>query len=531
MSNTPLLLAIDLGTSGPKVALYTATGELLAGASAPTPLIFLPNGGVEQAPAVWWEAICTATQRVLATVDGAAARVTGIGVTTQWSGTVPLGADGKPVGNAIIWMDARGARHIRQVTGGFPTFAGYGARKLWTWLRKTGGIPGHSGKDSIAHILYLRQEEPDRYAATLKFLEPKDYINYKLTGRMVSTGETMTLHWITDNRTIDHIHYDDELLRLAGLERARLPDELLRSIDVVGTLTPAAAADLGLSTQVKVVAGAPDIHTAAVGSGAVADFAAHCYIGTSAWLSCHVPFKRTDILHNMAALPSALPGRYLLINEHEIAGAALNFLRDRIFFADDALMRNPPPEDVFARLEAAAAAAPPGSNRVLFTPWLNGERSPVDDHTVRGGWHNLSLRTTRHDLVRSVYEGVALNARWLQVYVEKFIRRPLTEVRMVGGGARSDLWCQLHADVLQRPVLQVADPLHVNTRGAAFLAAVGLGYLRLDELAALTPVAHRYEPRPALAALYDELFGEFVAIYRRTHSIYRRLNHGHESEV
>jgi xylulokinase len=134
---------------------------------------------------------------------------------------------------------------------------------------------------------------------------------------------------------------------------------------------------------------------------------------------------------------------------------------------------------------------------VIFTPWLNGERSPVDDHTVRGGWHNLSLRTTRGDLVRSVYEGVALNTRWLQLYVEKFIRRPLEEVRMVGGGARSDLWCQLHADVFQRPVLQIADPLHVNTRGAAFLAAVGLGYLHLEDLAAHTPVAHRYEPRPA----------------------------------
>jgi xylulokinase len=527
----PLLLAIDLGTSGAKVALYSAQGELLAGASAPTPLIFTPDGGVEQSPVAWWEAICTATRRVLGEVTGAAAYVVGIGVTTQWSGTTPIGADGEPVGNAIIWMDARGAPYIRQVTGGFPAFSGYGARKLWTWIRKTGGIPGHSGKDSVAHILYLQHAQPECYARTAKFLEPKDYINFKLTGRIASSVETMTLHWVTDNRAIDAIRYDDELLRLAALDRARLPDDLLRAVDVLGTLTPAAAADLGLSTHVQVVAGAPDIHTAAVGSGAVADFAAHCYIGTSSWLSCHVPFKKTDIVHNMASLPSALPGRYLLINEHETAGAALAFLRDRVFFGDDALMTNPPPADVFARFEALAAATPPGSHRVLFTPWLNGERSPVDDHTVRAGWHNLSLRSTRGDLVRSVYEGVALNTRWLQMYVEKFIRRPLADVRLVGGGARSDLWCQIHADVLQRPVLQVADPLHVNTRGAAFLAMIGLGLLRLEELAAHTPVAHIYEPRPALAALYDELFGEFVALYRQTHAIHRRLNRGHESEA
>lgn len=528
--NSPLLLAIDLGTSGPKVALYTVEGELLAGADAPTPLIFTPHGGVEQSPAAWWEAICTAARRALAQVDGAAARVTGIGVTTQWSGTTPVGADGQPLGNAIIWMDARGARYIRQVTGGFPAISGYGARKLWTWIRKSGGIPAHSGKDPTAHILFLRHEQPERYAAAAKFLEPKDYINYKLTGRIASTGETMTLHWVTDNRAIDAIQYDDELLRLAGLDRAKLPDELLRSVDVLGTLTPAAAADLGLSRQVRVVGGAPDIHATAIGSGAVADYAAHAYLGTSSWLSCHVPFKRTDLMHNMAALPSALPGRYLLINEQEIAGAALNFLRDRVFFDDDALASHPPPDDLFDRLEALAAAAPPASQRVIFTPWLNGERAPIDDHTVRAGWHNLSLRTTRGDLVRSVYEGVALNTRWLQVYVEKFIGRPLEEVRLVGGGARSELWCQLHADILQRPVLQIADPVHVSTRGAAFLAAIGLGYLRLEDLAAHTPVARRYEPRPALAALYDTLFAEFVAIYRKTHPIYRRLNRGHESE-
>jgi len=530
-SNQPLLLAIDLGTSGPKVALFSTQGALLAGAGEPVRLIFQPGGGVEQEPAAWWAAICAATRRVLAAVEDAPTRVVGIGVTTHWSGTVALGADGEPLMNAIMWMDARGARHIRKVTGGAPSFAGYGARKLWTWIRKTGGIPGHSGKDSVAHILYLQKERPDIYERAIKFLEPKDYINYKLTGRIATTGETMTLHWVTDNRVVNNIRYDDELLRLAGLDRSQLPDDLLRSLDVIGEMTPAAASDLGLGRQrVQVVGGAPDLHTAAVGSGATADFKAHCYLGTSSWLNCHVPYKKTDIIHNMASLPSALPGRYLLINEHEIAGAALNFVRDRFFWGNDALMTNPPPVDSYARLEAAAAAAAPGSNRVIFTPWLNGERSPVDDHTLRGGWHNLSLQTTRGDLVRSVYEGVAFNSRWLLVYVEKFIRRQLDDVRLVGGGARANLWCQIHADILQRPVVQMADPLHINTRGAAFLAAVGLGYLDVDALETLTPIARIYEPQPQLAPLYTELFEQFVELYHKTHGIYRRLNRNQESE-
>lgn len=521
----PILLAVDLGTSSCKVALYSTQGALLAGASEPVRLIFQPNGGVEQSPSEWWSAICAATRRVLAAVDGASDRVIGVGVTTHWSGTVALGANGEPLMNAIIWMDARGASHIRAVTGGFPSFAGYGVRKLWSWIRKTGGIPGHSGKDSVAHILFLRNESPDLYRRAAQFLEPKDFINFKLTGRIVTTGETMTLHWVTDNRAIDAIRYDNELLRMAGLDRATLPAAIVRSIDVIGEVTPSAATALGLGRQrIQVVGGAPDLHTAAVGSGAVADYAAHCCLGTSSWLSCHVPYKKTDIIHNMASLPAALPGRYLLINEHEIAGAALNFVRDRFFWGDDALMANPPPADSYDRLEAVASTARHGSGGVIFTPWLNGERSPVDDHTLRAGWHNLSLGTTRADLVRSVYEGVAFNNRWLLLYVEKFIGRQLEHVRLVGGGARSNLWCQIHADVLQRPVVQVDEPLHTNTRGAAFLAAVGLGCLRIEQLEECTPVTRIYEPQPQCASRYTELFEHFVQIYRNTHGIYRRLN-------
>jgi xylulokinase len=289
-------------------------------------------------------------------------------------------------------------------------------------------------------------------------------------------------------------------------------------------LTPAAAEDLGLDTQVEVVAGTPDIHSAALGSGAVADFAAHCYIGTSAWLGCHVPFKKSDLVHNMASLPSAIPGRYLLINEQETAGACLTMLRDRIFYADDALADTPAPPDYFERLEAVAEAAPAGSNRLLFTPWLHGERSPVDDRTLRGGWQNLSVRTTRSDVVRAVYEGVAFNMRWLMESVEGFIKRPLDCIHLVGGGARSALWCRIHADVLNRPILQVAEPIYTNARGAGFLGAIGLGLATVEALNGEAPIAASYEPNPAHRAQYDDLFGEFLGIYHKNHAMYARLN-------
>jgi xylulokinase len=523
----PIILAIDLGTSGPKVALVSTSGVVLRGTSEPVRLHILPQGGVEQDPAEWWNAICTAARRLLAH-NPLAAHVRGIGVTAQWAGTVPVDAQGTPLMRAMIWMDDRGAPYIRRHTGGFPSVQGYGAAKLWTWLRRTGGIPSHSGKDPVAHILYIKHERPDIYRRTYKFLEPKDYINFRLTGRCMATFESITMHWVTDNRDIHNVRYDPELLAMAGLEREKLPD-LCRAVDVLGPLTPAAAEELGLGAAaaqgIEVVAGTPDLHSAAIGSGAVADYAAHCYVGTSSWLGCHVPFKKSDILHNMASLPSALPGRYLLINEQETAGACLMLLRDRILYPRDALDAAPPPEEFFARLEATAAAAPAGSNRLLFTPWLHGERSPVDDRTLRGGWQNISLRTTRADLVRAVYEGVVYNMRWLMQAVEGFTRRPLDCIHLVGGGAQSALWCQIHADILNRPILQAAEPMYTNVQGAGFLVALGLGLTTLATLEAQPPVATVYEPNPEHRAIYDDLFGEFLAIHRQNRAIYARLNH------
>ena len=194
---------------------------------------------------------------------------------------------------------------------------------------------------------------------------------------------------------------------------------------VLGGLAPDAAAELGLLAGTPVVAGTGDLHSAAVGSGAVDDFDAHLYIGTSSWVSCHVPFKKTDALTNIASIPSGIPGRYLVADEHETGGACLTWLRDNVLYPGDALrgraMRAR--RDFFATLNDVAASVPVGAHGVLFTPWLNGERSPVDDHTIRGGFHNLSLSSTRSDMVRAVFDGVALNSAWLLGAVEKFSKR------------------------------------------------------------------------------------------------------------
>ncbi|HEY6780709.1 MAG TPA: FGGY-family carbohydrate kinase, partial [Thermoleophilaceae bacterium] len=398
--------------------------------------------------------------------------------------------------------------------------------------------PSLSGRDPLGHILFLKHERPELYARTAVFLEPVDWLGLKLTGRAAATSASATLHWVTDTRDLSRLDYDEGLLRLAGLERAKLP-ELLPASAPLGKTTVAAAADLGIAADLPVVAGSPDTMSAAVGSGAVDDHAGHLYVGTSSWISCHVPNKRTDPLHSIASLPAALPGRYIVSCEQQTAGASIERLRSALFPTQreragdttsasdaDAAAHATEVEVGYERLEQLAAAAPPGAGGVIFTPWLNGERTPVDDHLVRGGLFNLSLGTSQEQVARAVFEGVALNARWMARYVDRFGKRTLTPLAFIGGGARSALWCQIMADVLGREIHQIADPVLAGVRGAALLAGLSLGELGRDELHGRAQVAAVYRPDPATVATYDELSTAFVSIYKANKGLYARLNRG-----
>jgi xylulokinase len=521
-STSPHVLAVDLGTGGPKVAVLAATGRVISHAFQAVGIDLTDDGGAEQSPQAWWGAIVASARRALADSGVAPWDIVGVGCTSQWSGTVPVDDGGSAIGPAITWMDSRGARAVRETVRGALNVQGYSAPKLARWVRRTGGIPSLSGKDPVGHIHFLRQQRPDVYAAAAVFLEPVDYLNLRLTGLARASHDSITLHWVTDNRDINAIAYDESVMGLAGLERAKLPD-LVPTGSVLGGLTPAAAAELDLLPGTPVVAGTGDMHSAAVGSGAVADYAGHLYIGTSSWIICHVPFKKTDPLTNIASIPSGIPGRYLVADEHETGGACLTWLRDNVLYPDDALSATPP-DDFFATLNDVAAAVPVGSHGVLFTPWLNGERSPVDDHTIRGGFHNISLSSTRADMVRAVFEGVALNSAWLLGAVEKYTKRPFDSLAFVGGGANSDLWSQMHADATGRTIRQIADPVLANVRGAGLLTLLALGHLQVADIPGTVTVKASYEPDPAAGEVYAALLKEFVNLYEKTKAIHKRLN-------
>lgn len=524
MTARPLLIGVDLGTSGPKVALSTAAGELLGLECAAIQTRFLPGAGAEQDPEDWWHAITACIRRLLASHQGAAGHVAAICFSGQWGGTLPVDERGQPTHPALIWLDGRGARYSQQATGGLLAIpgAGYSARKLRAWVAKTGGAPTRSGQDPVGQSLWLAHERPDAFAAARWLLDVPEYLTFRASGRAVATADTAALRWCTDNRDPQRIRWDYALAGLAGLDPHKLP-QIVMPATVVGTLTPQAAVDLRLPTSVKVVSGTGGRAAAAVGAGAVGDLVPHLYVGTSAWLSCHVQRKKTDVFRNIASLPSVVPGRYWVATVQDVAGQAIDWLIENV------LDHTGPARsaEVLAELNALAAAAPPGSNGVIFAPRRGSERARVDDAVISGGWLNLSLASGRQDLARAVFEGVAYNTRWMLQAVERFTGRTgpggLGPIRFIGGGASSRLWCQTMADVLDRPIDQVDQPAAAGARGSALLAAIALGELSWADVAGVVRTSERFEPDPAQRSVYDKGYGGFRTHYRRNRAYYARL--------
>ncbi len=519
----PIILAVDLGTSGMKVALITVSGKVLGWEAEPIQLILTPDNGVEQSPDEWWNAFLSATKRLIAKNPSAARLIRAVCCSTQGEGTIPVDKDGNALGNCILWMDMRGASHLKKQLNGLINIDGADLFKVLRFVSLTGGMPNLAGKDPAGHMLFIRDMKPEIYSRTYKFLNVLDYINLKLTGEFVASFDSIVTSWVTDNRNPNKLQYNDGLISVLGIDKDKFPNVVPCS-SVIGNLKSDVANALGLSTDIKVVTGSIDNTAAAIGSGAVEDFHPHLYIGTSSWITAHVPFKKTDIGSSLASIPCAVPDKYLLTALQATAGGNLTFLRDNIIYHKDELLQEADVPDIFKVLDKITARVPAGANGVIYTPWIWGERAPVDDKTVRAGLYNLSLNNTREDIIRAFLEGIALNTKWLMTPVEKFLGKKVDSINIVGGGAQSDVWCQIFADVMNLEIKQVAEPVYANARGAAWIGAVGLGEIGFSDVPKLVQFKKTYSPGKSNRALYDERFDVFKSIYKQMKGIYKRLN-------
>ncbi len=487
------VLAIDLGTGGPKVALVQRSGHTLAWRSRPVVTRFVDAAkgrGAEQDPEEMWAAIVAATHEVLAAVVPLPS-IVGVAVTSQYMSTIPVRADGTPTGPCILWMDTRGAAHnLTLLTD----------ESFMLFLERHGMIPLPSGNDNVAHAHVLQAFHPEAYAAAAALVEPMDYVVARLTGEVGATQSTVFGQLVCDNRQWGSTEYDPDLVAATGLDPAKLAP--LRPLHgAVGGVRPAVAAELGLAAGTPVFPGTIDSITSAVGAGALGPDAASVIIGTTSVMVSHIPEHRGDIGAGILAVPSPVDGMYYVMAENGVGGRALEWAQ-RLFGV-------PTPQDAVA----LAAEVAPGCDGAGFLPWLLGSIAPNPNDDVRGAYVGLSLEHDRHHLLRATLEGVALNLAWLLPHVETFVGSNYPFVRFGGGGASSPLWAQILADALDRPVHRLAEPRATNARGAAFLAFADLGLLHLAEVPSLLQVEQVHDPDPAARPALERALARLTALH------------------
>lgn len=517
------VLALDLGSSGLKAAVVSDMGDVLTQAYEPIETILLPDGGVEQDANQWWTITKRAAKKVIADSGVNPEQIVGICCDSQYALIVSVNEHAEPLMNAISYLDTRGGKHNRQLMTGFPRMQEMSIRKLIKYIRLTGIAPTKTGADSLAHMLVIKNELPEIYQKTHKFLEPMDFLTSRLTGRITASQHTVITMMQTSNRSWGELEYDDSLLKLSGLDRDKLP-ELLPNDGIVGNLDPAVATELGLSSSTQVVSGVLDSQAAIVGAGIVESKQGLILVSTTLSLNGYVDRKKTDLLNMIASMPACMEDKYMLLCEQGLGGKCLDYFLNNIVCNDDDFKSGEMPEDAFERLNAMAAEVEPGSHNVLFLPWLNGSFAPAENQNVRGGFFNLSLDTNRCHMTRAVMEGVAFNSRGALGAVEKFMDTKFESLRFAGGGALSDIWAQAYADILQIPIHQMEDPVQVTCRGAGLIGLIRLGHITPADITARVKIKHTFNPIAAHRSTYDKLFQQFQAVFKKNQAVFNALN-------
>jgi xylulokinase len=515
------VLAIDLGTGGPKVGIVNQQGQVLCSASAPVQIFFLPNGGAEHDPAEWWSSINQCVKNVLTASPVPAEAIVAIGVTSFWGVTLPVDKNGEPLMNAMSWMDQRGAPYNAEITKGFPSIQGYKLTTLLKYLNLHGYVPSQS--DALGHLRFIKYARPEVYRNTYKFFEPMDYINMRLTGKFAATQNTVLPMLLVDNRRLNNQEYDPWLVKTGGIDPEKLPD-LLPIDGIQGNLLPAIASEWGLSPDTVVICGVNDNSSSAIGAGSVGTAEPAAVMGTSGHMAFHVPFKKTDINHTIATIPSGLKDSYLFWADLANNGKVLESFLKNFLFVEEAAANNGITRAMFDHADRLAASVPPGSEGLLFLPWFNGTLSPGEDAYMRGAFLNISHRTTRAHLMRAVFEGLAMNWRWLRGPAEKLSGRTFKYWRLTGGGALSDVWCQIMADVVGLPIHRQADPRNSNVIGIGLLTFNRLGLVKLEDIPDMIKFDRVFEPDPKNRVIYDRMFTQFMASKDKIRPVFHALN-------
>ncbi len=486
------LLGIDVGTGGTRALILDDSGTVLGSATADhAPFASPHTGWAEQDPDDWWRACRQAVPRALEAAGVDARSIAAVGLTGQMHGATLLDADGVVVRPALIWCDQRTQAECDALTEQI------GAGRLIE-LTSNPALTGFT----LPKLLWVRNTEPDAWSRVRHVLLPKDYIRYKLTGRLATDVADASGTLLFD---VARRQWSDDMLRATGIDAALLP-EAFEGPQVTGAITAAGAEATGLVAGTPVVAGGGDQAAGAVGMGIVEPGLVSATIGTSGVVFAATDRPALDPKGRVHTFCHAVPGRWHVMGVTQAAGLSLRWFRDR--FGSGAADGR----DSYERLTDEALAAPPGADGVLWAPYLMGERTPHLDADARAALVGLAASHTRGHIVRAILEGVAFSLRDSFGILQE-MQVPVEAVRLGGGGARSPLWRQIQADVYGMSVQTVAAE-EGAAYGAAVLAGVGAG-LWADVDAAcgrVVRVTSEVAPGDGRAAL-ERQYRAFRALY------------------
>jgi xylulokinase len=500
------VFAHDVGTSSVKSALVSPQGIIIDHASASYGFIHPRPGWVEQDPEDYWKGIVKNTRSILEESQVDPALVMAMVFSTQAMGIIPIDVENRLLMQNITWVDGRAQEQADWLMGLL------GGKRIF---KKLVGVE-ITGKDVIPKLRWIKQNRAELYRRTDMILDVNGYLKFRATGKKVIEWSGACSYGFNLKKK----DWERLLFRISGFDIDKLPP-LVRSTDVVGSLTPKAAEELGLPENVRVFGGSDDTQSAALGSGATREGEAHIYLGTSAWAGV-ITGKNLKHKNGAVVLQSADPAKNLLVGITESAGANLDWMIEKFYKLEK---ENPAIGNIYKFIDDETEGIPPGSDHLIFTPWLLGERCPISTTTTRGTVFNLGQEHSRGHFVKALLEGVGYNLKWIfENFWRDFGFNP-ERIRAIGGGSVNDSWMQGIANITGKRVETVDRPTMAGALGAASCAFVGSGMFdSFHRIREHIQVTNTFEPDPSLTDLYTRLFQSYKDVYRGLRDPYIRAN-------
>lgn len=498
------LLGIDVGTGGTRALIVDQSGSVVASATAEhEPFASPQTGWAEQQPADWWRATGQAVHGALAKGDVSADEISCVGFSGQMHGAVLLDEHHDVLRPALIWCDQRTDAECKSIT------TLIGASKLIE-LTANPALTNFT----VTKLLWVREHEPELWSRFRFFVLPKDYVRLRLTGERATDVADASGTLLLD---VVNRRWSEHMLQALELNKSSLP-ALFESSEITGRISSDGASMTGLREGTPVVAGAGDQAAGAVGMGIVKPGAVSATIGTSGVVFAATSRPALDNGGRVHTFCHAIPERWHVMGVTQAAGLSLRWFRDRFGVAGDGQQLSSQ-EDPYDLLCKEAGGAPPGSDGVLWAPYLMGERTPHLDPQARAALVGLAANHTRSHVVRAILEGVAFSLRDTLTIFEE-MKVPVNSIRLGGGGARGALWRQIQADIYGREV-EILAAEEGAAYGAALLAGVGVGaWSSVDEASEqAVRVAARVKPDTSAAALLNRRYAAYRALYPALRSV------------